>query len=169
MLDMVVVLPEIQALDESVVSVIINTGFNIVDRAFHGSTIEPMKAQLQSKEIVSDATYKKIKDRIIATQLIIDQMKFWLIEAIDNRVGEIEKGLLEKRNTSHEPVEKSGTSGSPLRQFLNDIIRKHNETTEQSQILVDEQMAKLPNQDTSNGNVDQTARQELKIPGPVGV
>ena len=64
MLDAMVVLPEIQALDENVVSEIISKGFKIVDLAFKGSAVE--------------------------------RMKYVLIEAIDNRVSEIEKELLDR-------------------------------------------------------------------------
>jgi hypothetical protein len=95
----------------------------------------------------------------------VEKMKYWLIVAIDNRVSEIEKELINKKSISNVPAKKSDEVDGPLKRLLQDIIIKHNEVTQQhGQILADESQTSIYKQDIFNGDINQTIKGVLNIP-----
>lgn len=86
----------------------------------------------------------EIVDRTFKGQSI-EEMKYHLISAVNDRIDKIEKELLDKRKMASVSVEKSGEPSSPLRQSLDEMAQRRTEEEGRNQNLNEEHQKALVN------------------------
>ena len=108
----------------------------------------------------------EIVDRTFKGQSI-EKMKYHLIAAVNDRIDKIKKELLDKRKMASVSVEKSGEPSSPLRQSLDEMVRRKTEEEGRNENLDAEPQTALVNQDWANINSDPVVDGDLNMPQPV--